>query len=108
MSTLTYYVVGVCQEPILIPRMQGIRSEPEKSSFEISPDALNMTIIITRAPFYKPFIPKRVVLRINLRQHLTIDQLEDVVEDKVLAVGGITGKLESLSVVHGALLLIDL
>lgn len=50
----------------------------------------------------------RSVLRVRMRQHLTVDQLEDVVEDKVLAVGGVTGKLESLGVVHGALLLVNL
>lgn len=39
---------------------------------------------------------------------LTVDELEDVVEDKVLATGAVTAELESLGVVHGALLLIDL
>ena len=39
--------------------------------------------------------------------NLTVNQLEDIVEDKVLATG-VTGELESLCVVHGALFFIDL
>lgn len=42
----------------------------------------------------------------KMRQRLTVDQLEDVVEDKVLAT--LLSKLEGLGVVHGALLLINL
>lgn len=38
---------------------------------------------------------------------LTEDELEDVIEDKVLALG-IAGQLEGLAEVHGALLLVDL
>lgn len=38
----------------------------------------------------------------------TVDKLENVVVDEVGASGGIMQKLESLSVVHGALLLVDL
>jgi hypothetical protein len=38
---------------------------------------------------------------------LTVNELEDIVEDEVLA-RGVAGELEGLGVVHGALLLIDL
>lgn len=46
-------------------------------------------------------------LRILGSRFLTIDQLEDVVVDKVLA-RGVLKELEGLAVVHGALLLVDL
>lgn len=42
-----------------------------------------------------------------MRQHLTVDQLEHIIEHKVLSASLVTGELESLGVVHGALLLID-
>lgn len=38
---------------------------------------------------------------------LTVDELEEIVEDKVLA-ARVAGKLERLGVAHGALLLINL
>lgn len=38
---------------------------------------------------------------------LSVDELEDVIEDEVLA-RGIAGELEGLSVAHGTLLLVDL
>jgi len=48
------------------------------------------------------------VARVSRQQlrHLTVNQLEDVVEDKVVA-GRVTHQLESLGVILGALLLVD-
>lgn len=63
--------------------------------------------IIIRAPILYA-IHMRFILRAKMSRHLTVDQLEEVVADKVLLRGGVKGKLESLGIVHGALLLIDL
>ena len=54
-------------------------------------------------------VPHPIVKDLELKyfRRLTVNKLEDVVEDEVLALG-IASKLESLGVVHGALLLVNL